>query len=373
MCRNDTFIVTHKGLHVPRIRGDEVQIFPMEAFVQLRPTYNSWEPKTQQFFCGVPNGVREGSVMYFLDQVSKQFKKYRIPAHENPYFTRQDNEEALRQYGGEDTDDYQHLVLGMHGSPTFSVIPRSSMKTESYPFYSYRYTHDKKISGMSYSQAFDRPDIKHDKDHILFAAIDTGYSDPTVIQIIGKIPEEPWKVLARYRLTRIAFPEQAEIIDWLHQQYNFDCIAIDFGAGGGGMGIAQDLTSSRFKSHQQYKRIIQPVMFGSSMEDKFDLSAKFDSTGRVNAKSFGGQELARMISDKELVFSEMDIEGMSQLERVASQRKPDGGYQYFVMSERGSGKSNDDHILASYIVFIIAKASREIVKIKAKLFSAAWV
>lgn len=41
------------GLHIPRIKIDEAQIFPPTAFTQLLPAFNHWEPKTQLFVAGV--------------------------------------------------------------------------------------------------------------------------------------------------------------------------------------------------------------------------------------------------------------------------------------------------------------------------------
>jgi hypothetical protein len=79
------------GLHIGRIKGDETQLFPMQAYVQLRPAFNQWEANTQQFWCGVPSGGRDGNVLYFMDQRSKVFKKYRIPATENPYWRQSDH------------------------------------------------------------------------------------------------------------------------------------------------------------------------------------------------------------------------------------------------------------------------------------------
>ena len=41
------------GLHIPKIIGDECQLFPLPAFTQLSPAFNSWEPKRQQVWAGV--------------------------------------------------------------------------------------------------------------------------------------------------------------------------------------------------------------------------------------------------------------------------------------------------------------------------------
>lgn len=98
------------GLHIPRIYGDEMQLFPLNAWTQLQPTYNSWENKRQQIHAGVPNGLRN-SVLYLLDMQTPKYKKYRIPAPNNPFYTYENYLDDLRRYGGEQDDRFQQLNL----------------------------------------------------------------------------------------------------------------------------------------------------------------------------------------------------------------------------------------------------------------------
>jgi hypothetical protein len=338
------------GLHVPRITGDEMQIFPMAAFTQLGPTYNSWEPNAGQFFCGVPNGIREGNVLYLTDQRSPKFKKYRIPAHQNPYYTYEDDRENLLKYGGEDSDDYQHLVLGRHGEPAFSIIPRDKIQLEPFDFWTHRYTQTDKHAGRDYRAQLALHKLPENKTQIRVLAIDTGYADPTVAQVMGQDKDGKWRTFVRYRLTRIPFPEQADVIDWLDSYYNFNLICVDLGAGGGGIGVTQDLQSSRFARSKRYDKRIFGVRFADYLENG-ETSAGMPL--KIQAKSYAGQELARLITEGQVIFSEIDMEGVSQMERVAYQRRSDGTNQYFILSERGTGKSNDDHIFASYVVFTL--------------------
>jgi hypothetical protein len=358
------------GLHLPKMIGDEMQIFPMAAFTQLMPAWNSWEPRATQLFCGCPNGVREGNVLYMLDQRMAKFKKYRIPAHQNPFYTYQDDRENLARYVGEDSDDYQHLVLGRHGEAAFSIIPRDKIVTEPFEFYSHRYTQTDKHHGKDFRIQLGLHKIPDNKAHTRIMAIDTGYSDPTVIQIICRDSKGTWRTFVRYRLTRIPFPEQADIIDWLDNFYHCDMICVDLGAGGGGIGLTQDLQSSRFTKYKDYIKRIHGVRFA----DYLDHGENADGTPlKINAKSFAGQELARLITEGQFIFSEIDAEGLSQMERVAYQRRGDGTNQYFILSERGSGKSNDDHIFASYIVFVLTLLTALLQRPKKKLIKPGWI
>lgn len=333
-------------------------------------TFNSWEPKRQQFFCGVPNGLREGNVLYMLDQRSAKFKKYRIPAHENPFFTFEDNIEAMRAYGGEESDDYQRLVLGRHGEASFAVIPRDKIRTEPFEFYSYRFSQTDKHNGRRFTDLLNLVKIPQDKAVTRVLAIDTGFTDPTVAQVICKDSRGVWRTFARYRLTRIPFPEQAEIINWLDDYYNFNAICIDLGAGGGGIGVAQDLQSERFPKLKRYATRIYGVRFSDMIVTGRDPEG---NDLKAQAKSYAGSELSRIITEGQLVFSEIDLEGLSQMERVAYQRRSDGTNQYFIISDKGGGKSQDDHIFASYVVFVLNLITLAPEKARIKLFTARFI
>lgn len=354
------------GLHLPRIIIDEAQIFPMTGFTQMQPSYNHWEKSTRQIYCGVPTGGREGNVLYYLDQNSIQFKKYRIPATENPFFTARANIEYLKKYGGEDSQDYVNLILGDHGFSVHNIIPSHTIVTEPYDFYNYRYDQEKDKK-EDYRDALDRRDLYRKKRIVqTFLALDTGFIDPTVGHIIAKYDDNTWRVLVRYTLTRVPFPKQAEIIEWLDAFYDFDLICIDYGAGGSGLTLSQILQTDRFG--KKFRDRIHGVYFNQAVEvEEIDGVKK-----KYNAKSLGGSELSRMIQDKELKFSEMDFEGISQLERVSYQTSVDGLMKFFVISEDGKGKSKSDHIFASYLVFTITLLTKKTDVKKKKLFRAFW-
>ncbi len=334
------------GLHIPKVCGDEFQLFPMTAFNQLQPTINTWEPKVQEAYFGVPNGMRNMAI-YVLDMKMKKFKKYRIPAPNNPYFTRADWEDALVKFGGEDSDTFQQLILGRHGSPSFQVISRDQMKTVAFDFYSYRYSQATKESGKSYREAL--PIVKlPDNDGVVFS-IDTGFSDPTILQVFIKT-QGYWVCLRRYRIQRIDYPEQEQIIDYLAKAYLPSLIAVDIGAGGGGAGIVQSLKTRPDYASMSYSKRLVPVQFN----ERISVGVVGDTDVSESFKAWGTQELVKNIYSGELVFSEVDAEGISQLERLARQRRASGAMHYYITSAKGVGESADDHIYASYLCFIAA-------------------
>lgn len=349
------------GLHLPRIKGDECQLFPMNAYSQLMPAYNGWEKKRQQFWAGVPNGLRN-TVLYMVDQKSDKYKKYRIPSHNNPYYSKNNNIEEIKRFGGEQSDGYQQMVLGRHGSAAFQVIPRDSIITETFEFTSKLYASGHKYKGQTYADVLTRPKLP---DYLtsLVMAIDPGFVDSCIIQIMGRDKKGIWRTYIRYRLNRIDFKEQEKIIHWLAQHYNIQNIAIDIGAGGGGSGIMHSLIHGDEYKNKNYESKIRSIQFSEH------IIAGYNELGeelKQDAKSFAANELAKFVQEGQLVFSEIDQEGISQMERVAKQKSMNGRDQYFVMSDKG-GKDNDDHIFASYICFMMAIREEVIYQARRKL------
>jgi hypothetical protein len=337
------------GLHIPKIVGDEAQLFPLPAYTQLMPAYNGWENKRQQVWAGVPNGVRN-SVLYLIDTQTPKYKKYRIPAPNNVMgYSYENYLDDLRRYGGEQDDRFQQLVLGKHGAAAYQVIPRESITTEPYPFYNMRYNSGHVIKGRRYDDVLQRPAIKQYKR--LMFAIDPGFNDPTIIQLLGMDDKHVWRTLVRYRLTRIDFNEQQNIIHWLHDYYKPDQIVIDVGAGGNGASIMHNMMYGEAYKGKGYDKKFIAVQFAEKV------LAGYDDEGEEllqEAKSFAATQLSRIIQDGKLIFSELDFEGISEMERVAKKKTMNGRDQFFVLSDTGNGVSEDDHIFASFICFTLA-------------------
>ncbi len=350
------------GLHVPRIIIDEGQLYSEPSYKQLRPALNVWQRNVQMFIAGVPNGWRNSS-LYITSIKTPRFKWYRVPSPNNSYFSKEDYFDALRTYGGDENDDFQQLVLGKHGAAAMSVINRDQITQKPYDFHNYRYNGGKANKVVDYKTALVKPDLKDYK--LIFAGVDCGYADPTIINIVGLTKEGPWRILARYRLTRVQFPLQEEIINWLDDTYKFERIAIDIGAGGGGTQIMQSLLERPNYGHKNYKDRITAVQFNERMAVGY-------TTGGVevadNAKSIGAQQLVTMMQDGMLEFSELDNEGLSEMERITRQRLASGSDQYYILNDRGSGKSSEDHIFASLICFAIAvREAPSLNKVRVKL------
>jgi hypothetical protein len=336
------------GLHIPDIIGDEMQLFGLDPWTQLQPAYNQWEERKQQFIAGVPNGLRN-SVLYQVDTRSPKFKKYRIPSHMNPYYTREDDIQNIRNYGGEEDDRYQQMVLGRHGEAAFQIIPRDSIQVETYRFYKYIYDSTKKNHG-DFRNTLDTPPIPNNGLTTLLA-IDPGFVDPTIINVMVRDNTGVWRTYVRYQLLRVDFKEQADIIDWIATAYSADRIAIDVGAGGNGASLIHNLTFGDSYRGKNYDKRLHAVQFAQQIVTGYDENG---TEYKESNKSHSAAELAKIIQDGNLVFSEIDQEAISQLERVARQKSINGQDKYYVLTPKGVGVSKDDHIFAAYICFMDA-------------------
>jgi len=285
-----------------------------------------------------------------LDTQTPKFKKYRIPAPNNVMgYSYENYMDDLRKYGGETDDRFQNLVLGRHGAAAYQVIPRESITIETYPFTNQRYSSTNVNKGVKWDIVLTRTPLPNDLRRVMFA-IDTGFTDPTVIHILGQDKKYIWRTYHRYRLTRIDFNEQQNIIHWLDEFYHPSNIAIDISAGGGGAPMMHNMVSGDPYKGRGYNKKFIGVQFGINVLAGYndDGDELFQET-----KTYAATQLAAMIQEGRLVFSEIDNEGISQMERVAKKRTMGGRDVFFVLSEKGSGASDDDHILASYICFII--------------------
>lgn len=123
------------GLHTPFEIADETGYYPWGTWIELQPTLNTFTSGFRMVSSGVPTGLRENNVLYSTDQIDSNYTKHNISALENPRFSEEDEEKAAVQYGGRDSDDYIHLVLGEHGKPVFSLFDRALMELATYPVY----------------------------------------------------------------------------------------------------------------------------------------------------------------------------------------------------------------------------------------------
>jgi hypothetical protein len=344
------------GLHTAFLVVEEAGFFSWNTWTELLPCINSWEQGFQIFVCGTPSGERENNVLYFADQISSQYSKHRVSALENPRYTPEANKRDIEQYGGEDSDDYQRLVLGEHASPVIRLFSRDTICTSKYPIFTATLTSkDIEDDPTKIMRLFDAlPQVIE----TTAVGIDLGYIDPTIISLF-KLVKDSWINFGRITLEQIEYPQQLTFIDRLDTIYSFSFLAID--EGHSGLVVSQELTSEKYK-HKGYDTRLIPVNFATSVELGTDLDG---NTLKLAAKVLAVEKLRSLIDTKKLTFSESDEKLLSELERVEATKSPLGRIVYRVRTP-GGGLRGEDHIFSSLLCFSYALYIREDFTVKQK-------
>lgn len=334
------------GLHVPFIFLDESAFYPFGTYMGLLPILNTFQKGHQLFVSGTPDGRREKSVNFYCDMIDTTFTKHRIPAHRNPRWTDEDEQNAINRYGGVDSEGYIHAVLGEHGAPVYSMFDRGSMKIEKYEIFT-----DKRKgrefsdnSQFAYTYVSTLPQLPSYYDAVLLG-VDLGYTEPSVITILYRL-QDKFYFHSRIQLQQVDYPIQEKLIDLIDSKYKPVVIGIDAGAGGSGKSVIQHLTTDDVYLNKNYKGKIVPIEFGGKT------SIGFDDAGEellINTKQFSMQKLQAVVNNKDLIFSDMDEEMISELERTRYSRTESGNIKYSVESFGGKEGRGEDHATASLI------------------------
>lgn len=337
------------GLHTPEVILDEAGYYPWGTWIELQPILNTWEPGFRLFVSGVPTGLRENNVLYHVDEVDENFSHHRTSAHQNPRYSEDDEKRNIAQYGGIDSEDYTHFVLGRHGTPTFAVFDRRLMEIDNYPVYKVKFSGiDVKTYHEMISKLALLPDIPVENPDLVIIGADLGYTDPTAIVVLyekkGKIKEH-----ARIVLQKVEYPMQIKLLDYLDTKFNYPEIwGID--AGSSGKAVTQTLISNDEYLHKNYKKRLYPVEFGSWLslgetEDGEEIKMKL--------KPYSVTLLQEYTNSHKLVYSSTDMDLITEMERMTYTKNQNGDISYRTLTP-GGGKRGADHNVAALLSGIIA-------------------
>ena len=359
------------GLHTPIIFLDEDGYYPWGTFQELQPSLNTFTQGFRMICAGVPTGVREKNVLYHVDMENSNYSKHRISALRNPRFSDDDNQRAIEQYGGEDSDDYIHFVLGQHGKPIYSLFDRANFDIVTNPVYKLV------INGADLSDTLSEyanrvslfPGIP-DKSGKVFFGIDLGYTEPTAIIILYQDTSGRIKFHGRIQLTKVSYPIQKRFIDLLDTKFRPTIIGID--ESGVGKPLVQELLESNDFLHKDYPKRMIPINFSQAI-----VLGK-DSNGeeiKSKTKPLAVSVLQEYSNNHKVVYSSTDLEMVVELERMTYSKTPLGDIVYKTLTERG-GKKGEDHftsaLLCGILAYYLANESLNFSKKKQKLFSGFW-
>lgn len=359
------------GLHSPFEILDESGYYPWGTWLELQPTLNTFTPGYRLIVSGVPSGLRERNVCYHCDMENSSYTKHRITALQNPRFSDDDLQRALDQYGGEDSEDYIHLVLGQHGKPLFSLFDRSLFDIESYPVY--QLVLEGKNMGddlTAYSNKLALLPAVPDRSHDVIFGVDLGYTEPTAIVILYCDKNGRIRFHGRIRMNSVSLGIQDRLIDFLDTKFSPIMIGID--AGGLGKPIVQRMIDSVDYIHKDYSKKVVPVVFQSDVV--LGLTAEGEEL-KQKAKPLAVSVLQEYSNNHKIIYSYKDLEMVTELERMTYTKNPSGEISYRTLTERG-GKKGEDHFTSGLLCGVLAhylrNESLNLYKERKKLISPSW-
>lgn len=358
------------GLHTPFVILDEDGYYPWGTFTELQPIINTWTPGYKLMCSGVPTGLRERNVCYHVDVENDNYTKHRINSMQNPRFTKADEERAEEQYGGKESEDFIHLVLGQHGKPVYSLFDRSLMKIETYPVFQLAIDGIRTTDvGEIFSKINLFPSIK-EKNYGILIGVDLGYTEPTAIVVMYLDGKDRLRFHGRIRLSKVAYPIQEKIIDFIDTKFNPLLLAIDRGSAG--ISLIQNLQDTTEYSHKNYNKRLYPVDFSSWIVIGKDADG---NDNKVKTKPFFVSVLQELANNHRLIFSSTDTDLITELERMTYTKTPNGDIVYKTITERG-GKRGEDHFTAALLCGVGAyhmTTEFSVATPKIKLIKARWI
>jgi len=359
------------GMHTPMIMLDEAGFYPWGTWIELLPTLNTWVEGFKLMVSGVPTGLRENNVLYFADEVDDKFTKHRISAHENPRYSEDDEVRNIKQYGGKDGEDYIHLVLGRHGNPTFSVFDRRLFSIQTYPVYKTN------LDGVSLKGDLSQytsklsliPSLPSDSIGSLIG-IDLGYTEPTAIVVFNQTTSGEFRIHCRIKLSKVSYPIQEKIIDYLDSKFRPMLIGIDEGSSG--KATVHHMQSDNEYINKNYDKRVVPVNFSASIAVGLDTEGNEVSE---KVKPYSVSLLQEYSNNHRIVYSSTDLELISELERMTYTKGPTGMVVYKTLTTKG-GKKGEDHFTAAMLCGILAyHQANELVLLRKsrKLLAPRWL
>jgi hypothetical protein len=360
------------GLHSPFIIFDEHGYYPWSTFIEAQPGLNTWVSGYRILSSGVPTGQREKNVCWHVDQENPSYTKHRVSALDNPRFNDDDLRKAKEIYGDEDSDDFIHLILGHHGRPVFSLFSRESMFLETYGIE--KMSFDGVAMGDNIAEYINKLTMLSgfpSKEDIGIFGIDLGYTEPTAIFVMymdkfGKI-----RFRNKISLTKVSFPIQQKIIDFLDTKYQPALIGIDKGTLG--IPVVQLLMEDTQYLHKNYSDRMYPITFNANVAIGIDSNQEEIV---IKAKPLAVSTLQEYVINGKIIFSSTDLETITELERMTYTKNLNGDIIYRTLTERG-GKKGEDHFTAALLCAALAyhmKNDSFIINTKSKkLINPRWV
>lgn len=358
------------ALHTPFILVDEGGYFPWNAFNEMQPDLNEFTRGHREVVCGVPTGLREKNVLYNVDQEADNYSKHRVTAFDNPRVTDKTIQGFKDQYGGEDSEEFLHYVLGQHGKPVFALFDRELFTIENYPVWKLEIDGLKSDNLAEIHTKIDAFPKLTDKNYGVVLGIDLGYTEPTAINIMYLDGNERLRFHGRIKLSKVSYVLQEKIIDILVKKFNPFVVGMDEGQAG--KSVRQHLLEEPQYNNKLYNQIMIPIDFSSSV------IVGVDSDGneiKTKTKPFTVSLLQEFSNNGRVIYSTTDPDMIIELERMTYTKDINGNISYRTMTERG-GTRGEDHFTSALLCGVTAYyfvRELNLAKPKPKLVWSSWV
>lgn len=358
------------ALHTPFILVDEAGYFPWNAFNEMQPDLNEFTRGHREVVCGVPTGLREKNVLFNVDQEADNYSKHRVTAYDNPRVTPKAIQGFLDQYGGEDSEEFIHYVLGEHGKPVFALFDRTLFEIEKYPVWKLEIDGIRQTDLAEIYTRIDAFPKLTEKNYGVVFGIDLGFTEPTAISILYLDGEERLRFHGRIKLSKVTYPSQEKIIDKLYNKFLPFVIGIDEGQSG--KSVRQHLLEEPEYKNKEYSQKIIPIDFSSSVIVGIDQDGQ---EVKSKTKPFTVSLLQEFSINHRVIYSHTDPDMIVELERMTYTKDINGNISYRTMTERG-GSRGEDHFTSALLCGVAAYYfARELnlTKPKPKLLGSRWI
>jgi len=368
----DITVENNKNFFVGGILTKNSGYFPFGTWLELQAIINDFQSGFKLYVSGVPTGVRERNVCYIADKEMPSFSRHRVSAYENPRFTAETERRAIERYGGKNTPEFAHFVLGKHGSPLHAIFDRHLMKIESYPVY--KLDIDGLKEGKDFSSYLPKINVLPalPRNNGVFFGIDLGYTEPTAIYVFFIDKKGKFRIHAKIRLTKVPYPVQKLFIDRLDTIYSPSFLAID--AGHAGMSVTQDLMQDKQYSPKQFNERIIPIEFNSSITVGVGDDGKEIKT---RTKPLSVSILQEKSNSHQIIYSSTDMEIIGELERMTYTKNPSTGTIAYKTLTPGGGKKGADHftsaLLCGMLGYYLVNEGLDYREQKGELLGVSWL
>lgn len=336
-------------------------------------------PETEQYISGIPKVTLLGSMLHKVQtEPAYRFSFLPLGIVDNPDYSQETIEQMIEEYGGRQSTRARLVLFGewVEGLGNFWLDLKLCKKYDDksfYPFYVARALESSRYNKELLGGALRLPPPPKDTQDIV-AGIDYGASvHPTVISIFFH-RNDIWYPWGRIQLEKFKPDQQAEVLDWLDDRFNFTTLGIDTFQGGGGVfNFMINKTLYPDKNYEDRLVYIAATQ-GIPIEVRTETDAEYQARVGLNRNLKPNDATRQQVAEKQRVipYSMNKIRDMLYGGELFLPEEPDlkeefAGFTEELKSqpqgrsfiEYTAAEKDQDHILQSWQMFVATLALRK--------------